>query len=132
MKTVAQLTLATVEKIGAAAKAKAQQNNWNVVIAICDAGGHLLWLQRLDGAPAMSSTIAAEKARGSAISRRPTKDLEDMVNQGRPAALSMPIVPLEGGLPIIVDNEVIGGIGVSGVKSSDDARIAAAGLDALS
>jgi len=131
MKTIAQLTLDSVEKIGAAAKAKALENGWNVVIAICDAGGHLLWLQRLDGAPAMSATIAPEKARGSAISGRPTKDMEDMVNQGRTAALSMPIVPLEGGLPIIVDGVVIGGIGVSGVKSVDDARIAAAGLEAL-
>src|SRR5690625_6932597 len=131
MKTIDQLTLDSVENIGAAAKAKALENGWNVVIAICDAGGHLLWLQRLDGAPAMSATIAPEKARGSAISGRPTKDMEDMVNQGRTAALSMPIVPLEGGLPIIVDGGVLGGIGVSGVKSVDDARIAAAGLEAL-
>jgi|SRR5690625_4670637 len=131
MKTVKQLTLEVVEKMGASAKAEAEKQGWAVSVAICDAGGHLLWLQRRDGAPAMSASIASDKARTSAISGRNSQDLEDMVNQGRTAALSMPIVPLGGGLPIVVDDVVIGGIGVSGVKPNEDAQVAAAGLEAL-
>src|SRR5690625_4519766 len=131
MKTIQQLTLSTVQKMGEAAHAEAKQQGWAVSIAICDAGGHLLWFQRADGAPAMSATIAPDKARSSALSGRNSQDLEDMVNQGRTAALSMPIAPLGGGLPIIADGVVIGGIGVSGVKPNEDQQVAQAGLDAL-
>ena len=131
MKTVQQLTLDDLKRIAQAAEQKAQENQWKVSIAICDAGGHLLWLQRLDGAPVMSATIAPDKARASALSGKPTKALEDMVNGGRVAALAMPIKPLEGAEPIIVDGNVIGAVGVSGVASADDARIALAGVNAL-
>ncbi|HLR30616.1 MAG TPA: heme-binding protein [Paenalcaligenes sp.] len=131
MKTIKQLTLEDVKKMGAAAEAEAQKQGWAVSVAIADAGGHLLWFQRGDGAPAMSATIAPDKARTSALSGRVSQDLEDMVNNGRTAALSMPIVPLGGGLPIIVDGVVIGGIGVSGVLPHEDAQVADAGVKAL-
>ena len=131
MKTVQQLTLDDLKRIAQAAEQKAQENQWKVSIAICDAGGHLLWLQRLDGAPVMSATIAPDKARASALSGKPTKALEDMVNGGRVAALAMTIKPLEGAEPIIVDGNVIGAVGVSGVAAADDARIALAGVNAL-
>lgn len=131
MKTVQQLTLDDLKRIAQASEQKAQENQWKVSIAICDAGGHLLWLQRLDGAPVMSATIAPDKARASALSGKPTKALEDMVNGGRVAALAMPIKPLEGAEPIIVDGNVIGAVGVSGVAAADDARIALAGVNAL-
>lgn len=131
MKTIQQLTLTAVQKMGQAAQAEAKQQGWAVSIAICDAGGHLLWFQRADGASAMSATIAPDKARASAMSGRNSQDLEDIVNQGRIAALSMPIAPLGGGLPVIVDGVVIGGIGVSGVQPNEDQQVAQAGLAAL-
>ena len=132
MKSKAVLTLDDLKKIAAGAEAEANKNNWNVSIAICDDGGHLLFYQRLDGASPISSHIAPQKARTAAIGRRNTKIYEDMVNGGRYSALSMPeATHLEGGVPIIVDGEVIGAVGVSGVKSSEDAQIAEAGIKSL-
>lgn len=132
MKSKAVLTLDDLKKIAAGSEAEAKKNNWNVSIAICDDGGHLLFYQRLDGAAPISSHIAPQKARTAAIGRRNTKVYEDMVNGGRYSALSMPeATHLEGGVPIIVDGEVIGAVGVSGVKSSEDAQIAEAGIKAL-
>jgi uncharacterized protein GlcG (DUF336 family) len=122
-----------VKRIGAAAEAEAVRNQWNVTIAIVDEGGHLLALQRLDGAPPISSYIAPEKARTAALGRRETKLYEDVINQGRVSFLSAPVLQgmLEGGVPVIVDGQVIGAVGVSGVKSSEDAQIAKAGIAAL-
>lgn len=122
-----------VKRIAAAAEAEAVRNQWNVTIAIVDEGGHLLALQRLDGAPAISSYIAPEKARTAALGRRETKLYEDVINQGRVSFLSAPVLQgmLEGGVPVIVDGQVIGAVGVSGVKSSEDAQIAKAGIAAL-
>lgn len=131
MKTIQALTLADVKRIAAAAEAEAGANKWAVSIAVCDAGGHLLWLQRMDGAPVMSATIAPDKARASALSGKPTKMLEDMVNGGRVAALGMPVVTLEGAEPIVIDGTVIGAVGVSGVKAPEDAQVARAGIAAL-
>jgi len=132
MKTKAVLTLDDLKKIAVGAEAEANKNNWKVSIAICDDGGHLLFYQRLDGASPISAHIAPQKARTAAIGRRKTKIYEDMVNGGRYSALSMPeATHLEGGVPIIVDGEVIGAVGVSGVKSSEDAQIAEAGIKAL-
>jgi glc operon protein GlcG len=132
MKSKAVLTLDDLKKIAAGAEAEANKNKWNVSIAICDDGGHLLFYQRLDGAAPISSHIAPQKARTAAIGRRSTKVYEDMVNGGRFSALSMPeATHLEGGVPIIVEGEVIGAVGVSGVKSSEDAQIAEAGIKAL-
>ena len=131
MKTLRILTLEDARRMATAAEAEARRNGWNVSIAICDAGGHPLWLQRMDGAAAVSAQIAPGKARTSAIGGKPSKIYEDMINQGRTAALSMPITPLEGGEPIVVDGHVIGAIGVSGVQAAQDAQIARAGIAAL-
>lgn len=131
MKTTHMLTLEDVRRIAAAAEAEAVANGWAVTIAICDAGGHPMWLQRMDGAPLMSTTIAPEKAQTCVLTGKPSKVYEDMVNNGRYAALRLPVVPLEGGEPIIIDGLVIGAVGVSGVKAGEDAMVARAGVAAL-
>lgn len=132
MKTKKYLTLDDCKRILAACEAHAAKNNWAVCISIVDDGGHLLTFQRLDGCASASVAISQGKARSAALRRRPTKNDEEMVNNGRTSALSMPgIVFLEGGVPIIVDGETVGAVGVSGVKSSEDAEIAEAGIDAL-
>ena len=127
------LTLDDVKKIAAAAEAEAVKNNWAVTIAIVDDGGHLLWLQRLDGAAPISAEIAPAKARTAALGRRESKVYEDMINQGRVSFLSAPVLHgmLEGGVPIVAEGQVIGAVGVSGVKSTEDAQTARAGIAAL-
>jgi glc operon protein GlcG len=133
MKTQPILGLDEVKSIAAAAEAEALKNQWAVTIAIVDGGGHLLWLQRLDGAAPVSAAIAPAKARTAALGRRETKVYEDMINGGRTSFLSAPVIDgmLEGGVPIVVDGHCIGAVGVSGVKSSEDAQIARAGIGAL-
>lgn len=133
MQTKPVLTLDDVKAIAAAAEAEARSNNWPVTIAIVDDGGHLLWLQRLDGAAPISAHIAPAKAHSAAIGRKETKAFEDMINNGRYAFLSAPEVAglLEGGVPIVVDGHCLGAVGVSGVKSIEDAQIAKAGIAAL-
>ena len=132
MKTKPMLTLDDARTMAAAAEAEARRNQWNVVIAICDDGGHLVLLHRLDGVAPISSHIAPEKARAAALGKRETKLYEDMINQGRNAFLSAPLQGmLEGGVPIVVEGHVIGAVGVSGVKSSEDAQIAKAAVAAL-
>jgi glc operon protein GlcG len=108
-------------------------NHWAVTIAIVDDGGHLLWLQRLDGAAALSAHIAPAKAHTAALGRRESKAYEEIVNGGRTSFLSVPLIHgmLEGGVPIMNDGVCIGAVGVSGVKSSEDAQIARAGIAAL-
>lgn len=126
------LTLADVQAIAAAAETEAKRNDWKVSIAIVDDGGHLLHFQRLDGAPLTSIEIAQGKAKASAFGQRPSKAFEDIVAGGRNAFLSVPgIVLLEGAEPIIVDGICIGAVGVSGVRSDQDAQIARAGIAAL-
>ena len=133
MKTKFELELADVKRIAAAAEAEAVKNQWAVTIAIVDDGGHLLWLQRLDGAPAISSHIAPAKAHTAALGRRESKVYEDVINGGRTSFLSAPAVAgmLEGGVPILKDGQCLGAVGVSGVKSSEDAQIARAGIAAV-
>ncbi len=132
MKTKQYLTLEDCHKIIASSEAEAAKNNWAVCISIVDDGGHLLTFQRLDKCAIASVAISQAKAASAAIRKRPTKNDEEMVNNGRTSALSMPgIIFLEGGVPIVVEGEVIGAVGVSGVKSSEDAQIAQAGIDAL-
>ncbi len=133
MKTKSFLELADVKVIAAAAEAEALKNNWAVTIAIVDDGGHLLWLQRMDGAAAISSHIGPAKAHTAALGRRESKGYEDVINGGRTAFLTVPGVHalLEGGVPIVKDGVVIGAVGVSGVKSNEDAQIAKAGIAAL-
>ncbi|MBV5290753.1 MULTISPECIES: GlcG/HbpS family heme-binding protein [Curvibacter] len=133
MQTKSVLELADVKAIAAAAEAEALKNKWAVTIAIVDDGGHLLWLQRLDGAPAISSHIAPAKAHTAALGRRETKGYEDIINGGRYAFLTVPKVEglLEGGVPVLKDGHCIGAVGVSGVKSSEDVQIAKAGIAAI-
>jgi glc operon protein GlcG len=132
MKTKPVLTLDDVKKIAAGAEAEAVKNNWAVTISIVDDGGHLLWLQRLDGAAPVSSWIGPAKAKTAAVGRRETAIYEKMVNEGRFSFLSVdPITPLEGGVPIMVDGQCVGAVGVSGVKSTEDVQIAKAGIAAL-
>jgi len=133
MQTKPMLTLEDVKKIAAAAEAEAVANKWAVAFSIVDDGGHPLWFQRLDGAAPMSSVIAPSKARTAALGRRESRIYEEMINNGRVSFLSAPGVEgmLEGGVPIIVDGHVVGAVGVSGVKSNEDAQIAKAGIAAL-
>jgi len=133
MQTKSVLSLADVKKIVAAAEAEALANKWAVTIAVADDGGHLLWLQRLDGAAPVSSHIAPAKARTAAMGTRENKIYEDIINNGRYSFLSAPTIEgmLEGGVPIMVNGQCVGAVGVSGVKSSEDAQIAKAGIAAL-
>ena len=132
MKSKAVLSQTEVATILAAARAEAQANGWAVTIVVADDGGHPLALERLDGCAPIASYIATEKARSSALGRRETKGYEDMVNNGRTAFLSAPVIcSLEGGVPVVVDGHVIGSVGVSGVTAAQDAQIAKAGVAAL-
>ena len=126
------LSQVEVSQILAAARNEALGNQWAVTIAVVDDGGHPLALERLDGAAAISAYIATEKARTAALGRRESKGYEDMVNGGRHAFLAAPLLTsLEGGVPIIVEGQVIGAVGVSGVKAEQDAQVAKAGAQCL-
>jgi glc operon protein GlcG len=131
MKTRPMLTLDDCRKISAAAEAEARKNSWNVCIAILDDGGHLLHLVRMDGATPANAEIAVMKASTAALTRRSSKMWEDRVAGGRMAMLKMPVLPVQGGLPIIVEGVCVGGVGVSGVQSHEDEVVAKAGIDAL-
>lgn len=133
MKTQATLELSDVKLMAAAAEAEALKNGWAVAIAIVDAGGHPLWLQRLDGCAQMAAYVAPAKARSSALGRRETKNFEEMINNGRTSFLSVPELDglMEGGVPVVKDGQCIGAVGVSGVKSVQDAQVARAGIAAL-
>lgn len=127
------LQAADVKRIAAAAEAEALKHGWAVTIAVVDDGGHLLALQRLDGAAPISAQIAPAKARAAALGRRESKGYEDIINQGRTAFLSAPGLEgmLEGGVPVMVEGQCVGAVGVSGVKSIEDAQVARAGIAAL-
>jgi uncharacterized protein GlcG (DUF336 family) len=126
------LTLDDAKKIAAGAEAEAKDNNWPVVIAIVDEGGHLLFLQRMDEAQYGSIQVAIEKAQAAIAFRRPTKVWEENIGEGRLRYLNLPgALPIEGGLPIMIDSQFVGAIGVSGVRSFQDAQIAQAGIDAF-
>jgi len=127
------LEAADVAKILAAAQAEAVKNAWPVTIAVCDEGGHLLGLIRLDGVAPIAAYIAPEKARCAALGRRDSGIYEKMINEGRASFLSAPVLQgmLEGGVPIMINGHVVGAVGVSGVKSTEDAQIARAGIAAL-
>jgi glc operon protein GlcG len=132
MLTKSVLTVAETTQILDAARAEAEKNQWAVTIAVTDDGGHLLSLLRLDGCAPVGAYIATEKARTAALGRRESKVYEDMINGGRTAFLSAPLTAtLEGGVPVIVDGQVIGAVGVSGVKADQDAQVAKAGAAAL-
>jgi glc operon protein GlcG len=127
------ITLEAAKKAMAAAEAEATKNNWNVVITIVDAGGHVVMMQRANNTQYGSIRIAEGKARTAVEFRRPTKAMEDVIAGGGAGLRFLAIdaiMPLEGGVPIVVDGKIIGGIGVSGVASKDDAQIARAGAEA--
>jgi glc operon protein GlcG len=127
-----ELSLSAAKEMAAAAEAEATRNGWNLVIVIVDHGGNLLYLQRMDGVQLASLAVAQAKARTAALYRRPTKDFADRIASGNNAALAMPdVIPLEGGLPIVVNGQVIGAIGASGATGAQDAQAAQAGIDAL-
>lgn len=133
MKTKVTLELADLKTIAAAAEAEALKHGWAVCIAIVDDGGNLMWFQRLDGVAPISAQIAPAKARTSALGMRESKVYEEMINGGRMSFLSAPGLEgmLEGGVPIMKDGQCIGAVGVSGVKSSEDAQVARAGIAAI-
>ncbi|MBI5255294.1 MAG: heme-binding protein [Burkholderiales bacterium] len=133
MKSKPVLCLEDVRAVAQAAEQEARTHGWAVSIAIVDDGGHLMWLQRLDGAAPISAEIAPAKARTAAVGRRESKVYEDMINQGRTSFLSVPALEgmLEGGVPIMSEGHCLGAVGVSGVKSSEDAQIARAGIASL-
>lgn len=123
------LTLEAAKQIAAAAEAEARKNNWTMVIAIMDDGGHLIYLEKMDGTQLGSVQVAQDKARTALEFKRPTKALEDAVAGGRNAVLRLGnATPIQGGLPITVGNEIIGSIGVSGASSAQDEQVATAGL----
>jgi len=126
------LTLDAAKKIAAGAEAEARKNNWNVVIAVVDDGGHLLYLQRIDGTQTGSIDVAIGKARTSAAFKRPTKVFDELAKT-RPSitSISPNAVLLEGGVPVVVGGQMVGAVGVSGVTSQQDAQIAEAGIAAL-
>ncbi len=127
------LTTDDVKKVMAAAEAEANANNWAVTIVVVDDGGHPLGMQRLDGVAPISAYIATEKARTAALGRRESKIYEDMINNGRYSFMTAPVLHgmLEGGVPIVANGQVVGAVGVSGVKSTEDAQIARAGIASL-
>jgi glc operon protein GlcG len=132
MQTKAVLGQLEAQQILAAATAHGQAQGWAVAIAVVDDGGHPLAFLRLDGASPIASYIATEKARTAALGRRETKGYEDMVNGGRHAFLSAPLLTsLEGGVPVLVGGQVVGAVGVSGVKAEQDAQVAKAGAATL-
>jgi glc operon protein GlcG len=131
MKNKPSLTLEDCRRIAAAAEAEARRNSWNVAIAILDDGGHLLHFHRMDGATPANAEIAVEKGRTASCTRRSTKMWEDRVAGGRLSMLKMPVLPVQGGLPIMSGGDCVGGIGVSGVQSHEDEQICQAGIDAL-
>ena len=126
------LTLEAAKQMAAASEAEAAKNKWNMVTAIVDDGGNLIYLSRMDETQIGSIEVAQQKAQSAIKFKRPTKALEDAVAGGRTAVLRLPgAMPIEGGLPITVDGKIIGAIGVSGAASPQDAQCARAGLDAL-
>jgi len=132
MKSRPTLTLADARAVAAAAEREALAKGWAVSIAVVDDGGHLWWLQRLDGAPPISAEIAPAKARTAALGRRESRVYEEMINNGRVSFLSAPLHGmLEGGVPIMVEGQCVGAVGVSGVKPSEDAQVARAGIAAV-
>jgi len=133
MKNTYALESADIKAIATAAEAEALKNKWAVTIAIVDGGGHLLHLQRLDGAAPISAHIAPAKAHTAAMGQRESKVYEDMINGGRVSFLSAPDLKglLEGGVPIMKDGQCLGAVGVSGVKSTEDAQVARAGISAI-
>ncbi len=126
------LTLEAAKLMAAAAQAEAKKNSWNMVICVVDDGGHLIYLERMDGTQLASVQVAQDKARTAVLFKRPSKALEEAVKGGRTVVMKLAgAIPVEGGIPVMVGTELVGAIGVSGASSSQDGQVAAAGLAAL-
>jgi glc operon protein GlcG len=127
-----ELSLEDAKRMVDAGRAEAQKNGWRMAIAVVDAGGHTILLERMDGTQKQGSIIAIEKARTAVLYQRPSKAFEDVVTGGRLVVMTLPeAVTIEGGLPVVVNGHYVGAIGVSGAKSPEDSQVAKAGLDAL-
>jgi glc operon protein GlcG len=131
MRTKSALTHADCQTIAAACIAEAAKNKWNVSIAILDDGGNLMHLEKMDGANNLSPEIATRKGRTAGLTGRPSNMWEQRIKEGRVSMLAMPVLPVQGGVPIIVNGDCVGGVGVSGVQSHEDEQIASAGIAAL-
>jgi glc operon protein GlcG len=126
------LTLEAAKAIASAAQAEAKKNGWSMVICVVDDGGHLIYLERMDGTQLASVQVAQDKARTAVLFKRPSKALEEAVAGGRTVVMKLAgATPVEGGIPIVVEQQFIGAIGVSGATSAQDGQVAAAGLAAL-
>jgi glc operon protein GlcG len=127
------ITLEAAKKMAAAGEAEARKNGWNVAIAIVDAGGGLILFHKLDETQPGSIAVAQGKARAAALFKRPSKAMEEAITGGKQAFLTIEgIVPMQGGLPVIVEDKVLGAVGVSGVTSAQDEQVAQAALSGLS
>ena len=132
MLTQLALSIDDAKKIAVGCRAEAEKNGWNVVICIVDDGGHVMYLERMDGTQKASSRIATEKGRTAIMFRRPSGAMEKAVASGRVAVMSLPgATTVEGGIPIVVDGQFVGAVGISGVQSHEDAQIAQAGINLL-
>lgn len=129
----ASVTLENAKKAAAPAVAEAEKNHWNVAVAIVDTSGNLVYYEKMDGTQLGSANVAVEKARTAALFKRPSKAFEDAVMSGPGGArvLSMNVMAINGGIPLVQDGKIVGAIGVSGAASAQDAQCAQAGADAL-
>ena len=130
----APISLEQAKKVMVGAEAEAKKNNWNMVIAVLDSGGHLVMLERMDGTQLGSIEAAKDKAYSAVLYRRPTKAFQDLVGQGGANLRLLRLAgasPLEGGIPVVVDGKIVGAVGVSGAASEQDAQVAKAGIEAL-
>jgi glc operon protein GlcG len=126
------LTIAAAKRIAAAAEHEAARNGWNMVIAIVDDGGHLMYLERMDDTQLASVEVGIQKARSALLFKRPTKAMEDAVAGGRIVVMTLAnAVPVEGGVPLLADGKIVGAIGISGATSAQDGIVAKAGADEL-
>jgi glc operon protein GlcG len=126
------LTLTAAKRIAASAHQEAATNGWNMVIAIVDDGGHLIYLERMDDTQLASVEVGIQKARSALLFKRPTKVMEDAVAGGRMVVMKLAnAVPVEGGVPLLAHGKIVGAIGISGATSAQDGMVAKAGADEL-
>ena len=131
MKSLPCIELADAQRMAAAARAHAETNCWAVTVSIADSTGHIVVTERMPGAPLMSAEVAAEKAVGAVRAGKPTMAVEDMINNGRTAGLQLPVTALGGGELALVDDQVAGAVGISGLSPAQDVEVAQAGVAAL-
>ena len=131
MKNVPMLELDDAQRIAAGARAKASENGWAISVSVTDATGHVVVTERMPGAPLMSAEVAAEKAVGAVRAGKPTMAVENMINNGRTAGLQLPVTALGGGELVMVDGQVAGAVGISGLTPDQDVEVAQAGVAAL-